>query len=67
MSSILEAIKLTRRARAASKRDRLRRQLPNPIGSSCQTLLEEAGELGLDLDDVIDALRQSATQSNNSH
>lgn len=67
MSSILDAIELTKRARAASKRDRRRRQLPNPIVSSCQTLLDEANELGLELDDVIDALRQSASRSQSSH
>lgn len=67
MSSILEIIELTKRYRNASAHDRLRRQLPEPIADSCLALLEEAEALGLELDEVINAIRQQATQTNLSN
>ncbi len=37
-----------------------------PFSRSCRALLEEAGTLGLDLADVIDAMRRHANNSNHS-
>ena len=50
-------------------------QLPNgattrgkrDLSAICRDLLEEASELGLTLDDVIDAVRRNSTPSNHSH
>ena len=67
MSSILEIIELTKRYRRASAGDVRRRRLPDPITDPCRALLEEAAALGLELDDVLDALRRSAASQNNSN
>ena len=67
MSSILEIIELTKRLRQASAGDQRRRMLPDPISIPCHVLLDEAEALGLEFDDVIDAVRRQAAHSHNSH
>jgi hypothetical protein len=67
MNSILNAIRLTARYREASSRDAARRRLPEPISSSCRELLDEARKLGLDLDDVIDAVRRTSATTTRSN
>ena len=64
MSSILHAIEMTKRAREASRRERRRRQLAEPIAESCRAVLALAATLELDLDEVITAIRKEAAQSN---
>ena len=67
MPSILDAIETTKRLRANSVHERRRRQRQEPIEESCREILHEARALGLDLDDLVSALRQQATQQQLSH
>lgn len=67
MSSILEIIELTKRFRQASAGDQRRRRLPDPISTPCRVLLDEAEALGLELDDVLDAIRRQASILQNSN
>ena len=67
MSSILEAIELTKRSRHASRQARQRRRAQESLSPSCFGLLEEAAALELQLDDIIDTLRQQASQQLSSH
>ena len=67
MSSILETIEPTNRTRHATSGDSPHRGLPELISDPCQALLAEAEALGLDLDDVLAAVRNCAASRNNSN
>lgn len=61
MSSILEIIELAQLSCRPSVEDEPSHRGPDSISPSCHALLEEAEALGLDLHDVITAVRRCAT------
>ena len=65
--NILHVIELTNRYRLASAGDAARRRTMNQLSKTSQELLAEARACGLDLDDVIGALRRMAAEPNQSH
>ena len=60
MSNVLNAIKLTQRIRRAEAKERRHQPLPAEVASQCRDLLKDAEALGLNLHDVIDALRRNS-------